>query len=436
MSGLAAPERILKKIGICVLCILLVVYVGRQLVNLVNSNLKTEIALAVTGEEAVELDCYIMRDEIVLTSRTDGIMLANVDDGGRISKDREVVRVYYEESDYSVENSIRTLDKKIELLHKSAVDTAYVSADLEKMDADIGELFSNSGIYNAKNDLTGALSYRDDILVQMNKRWLISNPDKSYTRKINQLSNEKMEYRSRLVGSSYGITAPESGYYFATVDGYEDIFSSEKLSGLTIDEFKKMTERSPVEYTEKVAGKIVTDYNWYIACPVKTDNAKYFDAGKTYTVEFTYNYGAVLDMMLHTKITENNSDEAILVFSSNEMPEDFEYTRCQKVRIVHKKYSGLKVPKEAVRVVDDVKGVYVVSGTRIEFKRAEEIYSIDDYYIIDSNPDSPNYEKKYVRKQSTNDDGGSGAVSYYRSLSLYDQVIINGKNIYDGMKIE
>jgi len=143
----------------------------------------------------------------------------------------------------------------------------------------------------------------------------------------------------------------------------------------------------------------------------------------------------VLDMKLRSKITENDSDRALLVFESGEVPEDFDFARNQKVRVVYKKYSGLKVPKEAVRVVNDIKGVYVVNGTEVEFKRISEIYSFDDYYIIEKDPESALYSKKYVRK-TTKDEQGNEKNEYYRVLSLYDQVIVKGKDIYDGMKVE
>ncbi len=435
MSELAAPEKILKKIGIGALCILLVIYTARQLISLVNSNIETELALAVTSEEALELEGYIMREEMVLDGRNEGVMLAKVEDGTRISKDREAVRVYYSENDYSVETEIRALDEQIDILKRSSMDTAYISTDMDKMDDEIEELISASLIYGVKNDLVGALSNRDELLIRMNKRWLISNPGRIFEEKITELSNRRAILESGLSGNSVGIFAPESGYYYASADGYENIFSASKIPTLTVDEFIAMTESQPEAYTGRTAGKIVTDYKWYIACPVSTTQAKLFEVGKAYSVEFTYNYGTQIDMTLDSKITENGEDNVILVFVSALMPDGFDFARSQKVKIIYKEYSGLKVPKDAVRIVNDVKGVYVVSGTQIEFKRAEEIFSIDDYYIIDDDPDSEKYAKKYIRKTTLSEDG-TEKHTYYRSLSLYDQVVIKGRDIYDGMKVE
>ncbi len=435
MSELVSPEKILKKIGIGILCIVLVIYVANQLISLVNSNIETEIALAVTSEESLELEGYIMREEIILEGRNSGVMLASVEDGDRVSNGREAVRVYYNEGDLSVESDIREIDKQIDILQKSIMDTAYVSTDMDKMDDEIEELISGTLIYGAKNDLVGALSTKDELLVRMNKRWLITNPGKVFEERISGLENKKTSMKNGLSGNYAGIYAPESGYYYALTDGYESIFSSSKLPTLTVDEFTQMTQSAPETYSIRPAGKIVTDFKWYVACSIPADKAKLFDVGNSYSVEFTYNYGTVLTMTVHSKIVENKNDTAVIVFVSDEIPEDFEFTRNQKIKVIYNKYSGLKVPKDAVRIINDVKGVYVVSGTQIEFKRVEEIYSVDDYYIIEQDPESAKYAKKFVRKTTITEDGEE-MNTYFRSLSLYDQVVVKGRDLYDGMKVE
>ena len=435
MSELITPERILKKIGIAIICAVAAVYVGRQLILLFGEKLETETALAVTVEEAIEAEGYIMRDEIILTSANPGIMLASVHDGERVSKGKEAVTVYYAENDYNTENGIRSIENKIEILEKSSLDTEYVSADMDKMDSEIDGMLSEARVYCSQNDLRGAMNLSDSILVEMNKRWLISNPGKSYRGRINELEKESIALKRRLSGNSASVIATQSGYYYCNTDGYENIFSAAKLKNLTLSRFDEMKESSPESYSGNIAGKIAPDYHWYVACPVTREEAGYFEVGSIYTVEFTYNYGSKFDMELYSKIIETGREDALLVFVSSNVPQNFDFSRCQKLRIVYNEYRGLKVPKEAIRFVDDMKGVHVVNGTVIEFKRAEEIYSFDEFYIIDDNPESEKYSVKYERKKNNPDDKEE-KTRYYRSLSLYDVVVVKGRNVYDGMKVE
>lgn len=437
---MTGAEKLLKKAGMFILGIFLVIYVSKQLINLVDFSLQVEPALAVTASDKLFADCYVMRDETVLRTSFSGIMLACVQDGGRISKDRAAVSIYSSENDFDAENQIRQIDEKISVLEKSSIDTGFVSADLTKMDEEIGELLDSAAVFTSDNDFVGALSKRDSILIEMNKRWLISNPAKSFDDKIAELSASKNALKNRLSASANVIYAPQSGYYFGSVDGYENIFSSKKISTLTLDEFSAMMASEPESFSENSAGKIVTDYVWYIACPVTAEEASRFNVGNTYAVEFAYSYGTVLDMPLVSKITEDGRDDAILVFSSGNMPEGFEYARKQKVSVVYKHYSGLKIPKDAVRIVDDKKGVYVLKGTTVEFRLMNEIYTLEDFYIADSNAENyPLYEKsrEYITE---NDEKGNETtrekITYYQPVSLYDLVIVDADEIYDGMKIE
>ena len=76
--------------------------------------------------------------------------------------------------------------------------------------------------------------------------------------------------------------------------------------------------------------------------------------------------------------------------------------------VVKKEYSGLKIPKSALRVVDSKRGVYVLTGMQVKFVEVNIIYSADNYMLCEKQTDDE------------------------KSLRLYDDVIVKGKNLYDG----
>jgi len=84
--------------------------------------------------------------------------------------------------------------------------------------------------------------------------------------------------------------------------------------------------------------------------------------------------------------------------------------RTANMTIVLETYSGLQVNSKAVRFVDGKKGVYVLSGSVITFVPIEVIYSTDNYCICEVQPTG-------------------------LRLRLYDEVILKGKNLYDGKVI-
>ena len=82
--------------------------------------------------------------------------------------------------------------------------------------------------------------------------------------------------------------------------------------------------------------------------------------------------------------------------------------RSGPMTVIKSEYSGLMVSRKALRVVDSVRGVYVVNGMQINFVPVNIIYSAEDFYICE--------------KQTDNDG----------VLKLYDSVVVKGKNLYDG----
>ena len=82
--------------------------------------------------------------------------------------------------------------------------------------------------------------------------------------------------------------------------------------------------------------------------------------------------------------------------------------RSGPMTVVKAQYSGLRIPRKALRVVDSVRGVYVLTGMQVSFVPVELIYSNDSYIIC--------------KKNNDND----------KSLKLYDKVIVKGKKLYDG----
>ena len=82
--------------------------------------------------------------------------------------------------------------------------------------------------------------------------------------------------------------------------------------------------------------------------------------------------------------------------------------RTEDIEIRYQSYTGIKVPAGAIRVNDGQKGVYVLISSQVKFRQVKELYTTDDYVIVE-------YDAK-------NEDG----------IRLYDEIITEGKDLYNG----
>ena len=103
-------------------------------------------------------------------------------------------------------------------------------------------------------------------------------------------------------------------------------------------------------------------------------------------------------------------DKAVVVFTCNYMNSELATMRSAKMTAVLENYSGLGVNARAVRFVDGKKGVFVLTGNIINFVPVNVLYSKDNLCICE--------------KQSTG-----------LRLKLYDEIVIKGKNLYDGKSL-
>ena len=114
------------------------------------------------------------------------------------------------------------------------------------------------------------------------------------------------------------------------------------------------------------------------------------------------------------KVIELKSDEngdALAVIQSTSIIPDAVSHRTASVKISFSNYKGLRISRRALRILEGQKGVYVKSGYSVKFKKVDILYTGPDYYLC--------------RTQYGSSD----------QLNLFDEVIVEGTDLYDGKPI-
>ena len=445
-----SPKRIVGALAALAMSVFVIYYVYRQVIGVGGVTLVTENAFSITVENSVPTVGYILRSELVLDGVPAGNVFPSVSDGEKVGANREIATVY--SSDSAAENKARLdeIDEALYILQKSLVDQEFFSADVEKLRKDCDEALDSVVRSKADNNFLDCIMKKTNLLISMNKLENVTTGT-NFDEQITSLANEKAVLSSGQ-GETYGkVYAPVSGYYSGIVDGYEGIYTPAVIETLTVDSFRELAKRSPNESLSfGNAGKIVTDSRWYVCCEITNEQAAVFkkideDTQKVKVtscdVVFPFDGNTRINMRVEKVISETDKNTTVMVFSTDEMPEAFSYTRTQKIEIISESYSGLKVPKLAMRKLDNkVDGVFVLSGETVVFKRAEPIYEADDWYIVRSVSDEELEKSAEQTQEDTgaekNENTQTDKEREYKYLSLYDSVIVEGKELYDGKRIK
>lgn len=417
-------KKFFAQFGTAIVAVAVVAYMFLQLMLNVGTILNTEHATYANIAENAELRAYLFRDEKPIKTSAKGTACYLAEDGEKVRSGEAVAVTYSNPNDVAVRERIDNIDKRIEVLEQSSLSTGTSTTNITMLDNKINELTVSMVRQADANEFDKILREKEELLILLNRRRAIVQAE-SYKAEIEALRNERESLSNSLTGVSATTNAPESGYFYSGVDGYENSFTLESLENLTCESFDELgNAEADKNLIEDSAGKIVTSSTWYIAVAIDKRNAEKFHNGEQYPITFQYSNNTKVNMTLERRVSRTDRDMVVLIFSTKVMPDGFDYSRSQIVELPKAQHEGLRVSTSAIRVKDGKTGVYCVIGTKVVFKETTVIYTYGSNSVCEI-PKNPAYPNRHDIAYS------SGTY-----LSLHDAVVVDGNDIYDGMRLK
>lgn len=390
------------KIGLSALIIVFLLF---QIYSATFSSISTASAIPFEYTEGIDTTGIIIRDETLVKSSEQGTLHFAVSDGEKIAKGGVIAHIYDGDSASANATKIEELKAQLKKIEEIEGYNNMMAVDLSTVNAKISSYY-NDFAFNSSLGRYDKLSESVSGLLTMMTRKKVATGEQTDFSSLKDAINIQINQLSQSSGNVKGsIKASVSGYFVSVVDNYEDKLSTKDLSVFTPDYFNELTAG---EDTQDVIGKIVYDYKWYIAGLVPINDSKFYKIGETVTLKTTTTSNPRLTAKVERVNLSPTGDNAVIIFSCSEMSSELATMRSGAITIIKNEYSGLKVDSKALRVVDGKTGVYIVSGLEAKFVEANILYSNDSYAICELN----------------NSDSSK--------LRLYDEVIVKGKNLYDG----
>ena len=156
-----------------------------------------------------------------------------------------------------------------------------------------------------------------------------------------------------------------------------------------------------------IIGKMIEDYKWKLA-------ATFTEGQAAVLTENTYVQIIVgadqSEINAKVENIEKHGDDYVAVFSADDLNSTIASSRVGRFKLLVDSYNGIRIASSAIHFDNDNNiGVYIKSGTQAQFVKIERIYSSEDYVIVRDTTDKSGY------------------------LSLYDNVIVEGKDLHWGL---
>lgn len=388
-----------------VVIVIAAVFLINQVISAVYNPVTTETAEYYTATDGFKITGIIIRNEILVENSNSGVLHFMIEDGKRVAKDGVIANIYDNESASITLSQIDKIKAKIadiqDILSYNDIEAANIELINSRVSDDIDELIRSASAGNYSETSL----YGEELLSSMNRRQAAMGEMTDFSVQLEALNGQLTSLSASLPSAKGQITAGESGYFVSKVDGYETVLTGEDLTKITPEYLSNI---SAEEYGGNVVGKIVSDYEWYIAAEVSLNQSLNYKEGDSLKLYTSVKSSPALPVTVKAINISESDAKAVIVFACNEMNSELAAMRSGPMTVVGAEYSGLKVSKKALRVVDSVRGVYVLNGMQINFVPVNILYSNDVYMICE--------------KQSDNDN----------VLKLYDQVVVKGKKLYDG----
>lgn len=389
-----------------VIVFLLITVISQLVIHYYNP-LKTEPAELYTFEDYIQSTGIYIREERTVSYSGNGVINYIYSDGEKLAKNSVIAEIYASQNDLAVQLRIDELNEQISVLQDAEKLVGSDNSQLEAFSNQIYENHTKMVQYILDGDYISAADMKSDYLNLQSKRQIVNGTTTDYAAKIMELQNEITALSAQISSKPTGLTLQDTGYFVSTTDGYENILTYDSIPDLTEDRINEIIKTPNIESSSTVIGKIVSDYKWRMVCIVPADNTLGIYEGAVLNVrignEASIVKAAVEDM------NDLPSGNRLLTLGFDVFNQDLVRNRTAQIKIMFDEYSGIRIPSAAVHFdEEDNMGVFIKLGVTVYFVKIDMIRTEGDYILV---------------RDTTDEDG---------YLSLYDSVIVEGTDLYDG----
>lgn len=403
-------KKIVKIVVELLIIIVILIYFANVVYNFIKKPADTFLVEngKITLEEQTQ--GYIIRDEEVIIGQNYKNGISRIkSEGERVSKGEAIFR-YYTAGEEELLKKIKDLDLKIQEAWDKENNNK-LPGDIKVLDNQIQEKLNL--IYDI-NNLQRVAEIKKEINEYITKKAKIVgelSPAGSY---LKNLIEERSSYEKQLDSGSEYVNATQAGIVSYRVDGLEEILSPADFGKIT----KKTLEGLNLKTGQVISisderGKIIDNFNCYIACILTSEKALDSVVGEKVTLRL-YNSQEVTAEIEYT--SKENSQEILIIFKIDKYIEELINYRKVSVDVIWWNESGLKVPNSALKYEND-EVAYVIR------KRAN--YTDKIYVQVLKQNESYSIIKNYTKYSELTEKGiPEEQIDLTRKIGLYDEILL------------
>lgn len=424
------------KLMVAAIFLALLAYFGMNLANYFTDPYTTTAAYAYTGENAVTVSGYVVREEEVLPGGGE-LVYSSRKEGERVGRGSTVAVIYPSAQALSDANVLRDLTSQLEQLQYARSLTSG-SQSAARLDEEIAGALGDFRAALAEGSLDAAADMGQSLRAAVLRRGYAYTGSGGLDASIEALQGRISELAAAGGSDGERVTAPRSGLFSGLVDGYESALTPEGILEMTPSDYRNIAPGAV-----SGVGKMVYGDQWSFVALMRSEDVKRLQTGDGVKLRFQKGMDRDMDMTV-SYLSEEEGGRRVAVFTARRYLHLATLLRHQNVQVIFDSYDGIRVPRSAVRVdarpVTDGEGqpvldsqgnpktvpvtcVYCVWGDTARLKPVKVLWQEEEYILV-----SPDEEAL--------DAYAAGQSRESRRLRPGDQVITAAAEVYDGKVVQ
>lgn len=385
------------------LCGFIFAYMGYHILQLFNESVGTVTTVLKTTTITQPANGVIVRNEKTLPL-PDGLLNFSAGEGEKVSSGQTLAVSYHsaEAKQQSIEYQSLTARRDL-LSYIMAHGTAITDATQtdEQIRLHMAEMLSSKDAGRAADSSEAAAELKTLIFYQAYSYDSVSLLEPM----IAALNGQIEAISASLTSGSAVLRADEPGLFSSVNDGLEAVWTPEVLRDITVSDFEALLIRQPSPPNDSLC-RLIRDWTWYYVFLLPTSEARNLPD----SITICFSDGFQTDMnKRYTSESENGN--CVIVLESGRQLTKYISERHMQAEILQSTHSGVRIPQRGLRIDEN--------GQRYVYCRILGRVVRKDVNIIDELDEENYYLSEYTPADKN-------------SLLPGDEVIVSGKDLYDG----
>jgi len=387
------------------LIILTVIFFAYQIIRLAIKPTDSFLVARGTISKEESLIGYVIRNEqIVNSAEGQGKLVQIKNEGEKVSVGEAVFR-YESENEAELNSQIKALNEEIQRAMEG--QTEIFSSDIKALDKQIETKMN--GIQNINNIQT-IKEHKKDINGYITKKAQISgelSPAGSY---ISSLIQQRTNIEKSLYNNSTYENSPIGGIVSYRVDGLEEKLKPEDFQNITSEYLNSLNlTTGQIVSTSDTQGKIINNFECYIAVVTNTDEARNAKVGDSIYVRLSDNH--VIDASIEHIINEENS--VVIILKINQQGKSLLNYIKISLDVIWWEKEGLRVPNTSIIFENGLSYVVRKKSGMLD-KILVKIVKENEKHSIVTN---------YTTEELKNMNYSGAQITAIKKISIYDEIL-------------